>query len=85
MSSYDTFAGNSSSNLRTASLGIVLPIDFLAAIVPFDRTNVIVRYWNATTGNVVYDNNLGGSDDIDSANPQAIGGGSIQIQTPNGK
>ena len=30
-------------------------------------------------GVVVYDNNRGGSDDIDQANPQAIGGGSIVI------
>jgi hypothetical protein len=29
--------------------------------------------------NVVFDNNLGASDDIDSANPQAISGGSIVI------
>ncbi|HEY2094256.1 MAG TPA: DNA/RNA non-specific endonuclease [Thermoanaerobaculia bacterium] len=44
-----------------------------------------IKIWNTDTGNVVYDNVLGGSDDIDSANPQVLGGGSIQIQTPNSK
>jgi hypothetical protein len=31
-------------------------------------------------GGVLYDNNPGGSDDLDNANPQAVGGGSIQIK-----
>jgi len=44
-----------------------------------------IKIWNADTGNVVYDNVLGTSDDIDSANPQVLGGGSIQIQSPNSK
>jgi hypothetical protein len=35
-----------------------------------------------TNGNaVIYDNVVGASDDIDAANPQAIGGGSIVIQS----
>ena len=44
-----------------------------------------IKIWNTTTGDVVYDNVLGASDDIDGANPQVIGGGSIQIQSPNSK
>ena len=32
-----------------------------------------------TNGGVVYDNRLGESDDIDDADPTAIGGGSIVI------
>jgi hypothetical protein len=32
-----------------------------------------------TSGAVVYDNAYGSSDDINSANPQALGGGSIVI------
>ena len=35
-----------------------------------------IKIWGS--GGVVYDN-VGGSDDIDSANPQTIGGGSIVI------
>ena len=35
---------------------------------------------NKATEAVVYDNVMGASDDINSANPQAIGGGSIVIQ-----
>lgn len=38
-----------------------------------------IKIWNATTGDVVYDNVIGASDDIDSANPQAVGAGNIQI------
>ena len=38
-----------------------------------------IKIVDKATNRVVYDNNPGGSDDIDSANPQAIGGGSIQI------
>jgi len=37
-----------------------------------------IKIINKTTNLVVYDN-VGGSDDIDSANPQAISGGSIVI------
>jgi hypothetical protein len=39
-----------------------------------------IKIWNKATGAVVYDNVTGASDDINSANPQAIGGGSIVIQ-----
>lgn len=36
--------------------------------------------WDRPTGTVVYDNVLGASDDMDAANPQALGGGSIVVQ-----
>lgn len=39
-----------------------------------------IKIWNVASGNVVYDNVVG-SDDIDTANPQAIGGGSIVIHS----
>lgn len=39
-----------------------------------------IKIWTKATGAVVYDNALGSSDDINSANPQALGGGSIVIQ-----
>jgi hypothetical protein len=39
-----------------------------------------IKIWNKSTGTVVYDNAIGASDDINSANPQALGGGSIVIQ-----
>jgi uncharacterized delta-60 repeat protein len=39
-----------------------------------------IKIWNKATGAVVYDSVLGASDDINSANPRAIGGGSIVIQ-----
>ena len=39
-----------------------------------------IKVWTVATGVVVYDNKLGGLTDIDSANPQVIGGGSIVIR-----
>ena len=39
-----------------------------------------IKIWNKATGAIVYDNAVGASDDINSANQQAIGGGSIVIQ-----
>jgi hypothetical protein len=39
-----------------------------------------IKIWDKATGGTIYDNVLGTSDDIDLANPQAIGGGSIVIQ-----
>ncbi|MGE5834084.1 MAG: PKD domain-containing protein, partial [Acidobacteriota bacterium] len=38
-----------------------------------------IKIWNTLTSDIVYDNNVGGSDDMDLANPQALGGGSIVI------
>ena len=38
-----------------------------------------IKIWNLATNNVVYDNVLGTSDDIDAANPQVLGGGNISI------
>jgi PKD repeat protein len=38
-----------------------------------------IKIWDKATGTVVFDNILGGSDDIDTANPPAIGGGSIVV------
>jgi len=40
-----------------------------------------IKIWLVSTGQIVYDNVLGASDDIDSANPQAIAGGSIVIHS----
>jgi DNA/RNA endonuclease G (NUC1) len=40
-----------------------------------------IKIWDKVTGNTVYDNALGSSTDIDSANPQQLGGGSIVIQS----
>jgi len=38
-----------------------------------------IKVWNKSTSAIVFDNAMGNSDDIDSANPQAIGGGSIVV------
>jgi endonuclease G len=38
-----------------------------------------IRIWSKVSGATVYDNVAGASDDIDDANPQPIGGGSIVI------
>ena len=38
-----------------------------------------LKIWDRASGGVVYDNRLGVRDDIDSANPQNISGGSIVI------
>ncbi|MBM3880909.1 MAG: DUF5011 domain-containing protein [Verrucomicrobia bacterium] len=42
-----------------------------------------MRIWERTTGRVVYDNGLGGPDDLERAAPQAIGGGSIVVHNAN--
>ena len=42
-------------------------------------TDRALRLWDTSTGDVVYDNNFGASDDIDVADPQTISGGSIVI------
>jgi hypothetical protein len=39
-----------------------------------------IKIWNQASGTVVYDNVPSASDDIDAANPQTLGGGSIVIQ-----
>lgn len=39
-----------------------------------------IKIWDKGTSAVIYDNAMGSSDDIDLANPQALGGGSIVIQ-----
>ena len=38
-----------------------------------------IKIWNKSTNAVIYDNKMGTSDDIDSADPQEIAGGSIVI------
>jgi YVTN family beta-propeller protein len=40
-----------------------------------------IKIWDTGTGAVIYDNALGASEDLDAANPQAIGGGSIVIHS----
>ncbi len=39
-----------------------------------------IKIWNKTTGAAVYDNVPGAGDDLDTANPQVIGGGNISIK-----
>ena len=42
-----------------------------------------IKIWDATGGHdVVYDNRRSVSDDMDDADPQAIGGGSIVVHRP---
>ncbi|MDP9372644.1 MAG: Ig-like domain repeat protein [Chloroflexota bacterium] len=38
-----------------------------------------IKIWRLADGSLVYDNTIGASDDLDAADPQAIGGGSIVI------
>jgi len=40
-----------------------------------------IKIWNKGSGGVIYDNARGSSDDIDDADPQVLGGGSITIQS----
>jgi hypothetical protein len=40
-----------------------------------------IKIWKIADGWIVHDNNFGGSDDMDSANPQQIAGGSIVVHT----
>lgn len=39
-----------------------------------------IKIWDTALGVIIYDHALGAPDDIDAANPQAIGSGSIVIQ-----
>jgi hypothetical protein len=39
-----------------------------------------IKIWNTASGSLIYDNSSGASDDIDSATPQMLGGGSISIK-----
>ena len=39
-----------------------------------------IKVWQMADGTIVFDNVLGSSDDINSANPQVIGAGSVNIQ-----
>jgi hypothetical protein len=39
-----------------------------------------IKIWDTASGQIIYDNVMGQSDDIDSANPQALGAGSISIK-----
>jgi FtsP/CotA-like multicopper oxidase with cupredoxin domain len=41
-----------------------------------------LKVWDIATSTIVYDNVLGGSDDIDAANPTALASGSIVIHAP---
>jgi hypothetical protein len=40
-----------------------------------------IKIWNRATGEIIYDNVRGVSDDVAFANPQALGDGSITIHT----
>lgn len=40
-----------------------------------------IKVWNQASGAIVFDNRLGASDDLDAADPQVIGGGSIVIHS----
>ncbi len=40
-----------------------------------------IKIWDPTTGATIYDNVPSGGDTLSTANPQAIAGGSITIQT----
>jgi hypothetical protein len=41
-----------------------------------------IKIWDRSTETIIYDNVVDASDDIDSANPQTISGGSIVIHSP---
>jgi hypothetical protein len=41
-----------------------------------------LKVWDIATSTIVYDNVLGGSDDMDAANPTVIASGSIVIHAP---
>ncbi len=44
-----------------------------------------LKIWNRATGDLVYDNRLGLSDDVDRADPQLITNGNIAIHTKGGR
>ena len=52
---------------------------YLLTVYDGDVDKFRIRIWDKTSGATVFDNVAGASDDIDDANPQPIGNGSIVI------
>ena len=52
---------------------------FLLTVTDGSPDRFRIRVWDKSTNATIYDNVNGASDDIDSANPQPLGGGSIVI------
>jgi K319-like protein/VCBS repeat protein/PKD domain-containing protein len=76
-------AGASAQFKGTGSLNGVAGYGFLVTAkdqaTKSDADKFRIKIWNQSTGQVVYDNSAGSPDDIDGANPQPIGGGSIVV------
>jgi PKD repeat protein len=52
---------------------------FILTVIDGDVDKFRIRIWDKSSGATVFDNVAGASDDIDEANPQPIGGGSVVI------
>ena len=52
---------------------------YIVTVADGEADKFRIRIWDATNGTTLFDNVAGASDDIDSANPQPIGGGNITI------
>ena len=69
----------------TGSVNGVSGYDFLLTATDGDQQSgggadkFRITIWDTASNSVVYDSNYGGSDDLASANPQALGSGSIVI------
>lgn len=72
-------AGAKAQYAGTGTMNGAGSFGFLATATDGDPDAFRIRIWDTTTGATVFDNVSGASDDIDSANPQPIGGGNITI------
>lgn len=52
---------------------------FLITVADGSPDRFRIRVWDKATNATIYDNVTGGSDDLDAANPQPLGGGNITI------
>lgn len=79
--SYDwlVVSGANAQYQGTATINGSGAYGFLVTVTDGSPDKFRIRVWDKTTLNTIYDNVTGAPDDIDTANPQAIGGGNINI------
>lgn len=79
--SYDwlVVSGANAQYQGTATINGSGAYGFLVTVTDGSPDKFRIRVWDKTTLATIYDNVTGGSDDIDAANPQALGGGNITI------
>jgi PKD repeat protein len=79
--SYDWLVvSGSNAQLRgTGTVNGASGYSYLVTVADGSPDKFRIRVWNTSTNVTAYDNAAGASDDLDAANPQAIGGGNITV------